>query len=150
MNKKIITLILTGFISACGVMPAKTMYFHPVEGKNIEEIVMLSEHSSNDFSITKIDGVSIKPMGVGRHTKGIALNPGSYNITVRYAKDYYASSITAETNLKVELKAGHSYVPRGFIAPNGKAVMTIQDKGRNYPEECLINTPFIKSPKYCD
>ncbi len=150
MQKPIISTIMFIAVSACGVLPAETLYFHPVENKPVKDVVTLSENSGDGFTITKINNIKIKPLGMGRNTKGIRLNPGSYEITIWYGRDSYANTITAEASIKAHLEAGHTYVPRGKMTNNGKVIMILQDKGENYPDECLVNTPFIESPSYCE
>jgi hypothetical protein len=101
--------------------------------------------------IASINGELIRPLGLmGAHSKGIRLNPGTYELTLGCRHTENLQRTFAELNGTCTLEAGHTYIPTGHFLPNNKIFITLLDVGTENPEECLVvNTPHITKPDYC-
>jgi hypothetical protein len=75
----------------------------------------------------------------------VYIAPGTHTLTLRWSNEL---SITRLGQITVRLESGHSYVPEA--EPDG-ALRTVRflldDKGFDYPEDCMEQSNFGSSPK---
>lgn len=100
-------------------------------------VAVIATHSDSAL-LTKINGQPYSQLG---SDEGVRVEPGDHNIQLVLPQDInlgYQSTIiaSAQSDQRVHLRAGHTYVPRARVADK-RVMMWLEDLGEQVNLSCL-------------
>lgn len=142
-------------VSGCGLAPPKPYKMYEGGALPVSEISVLAKGTGtgneiNTFRVTRVDGktpgdVHAGPVNVtfftgfsSREISSFHLLPGTHVVRLGLLHTLQWNRRDVEwQEIEFTAEAGRTYVPRFRRGEAGEFVFWIEDKGVNYPEECL-------------
>ena len=137
-------------ISGCGLMTPAPKKMYDGDQRPLSVLSVIAEGDRASFRVVSVDGENILFLNEGAPpTKGIHVLPGTHIVMLLVHRTQNFMSIFKMQNNRAEVKitteAGHSYAPRfKSNQVEGNFHFWIEDKGVNYPQECLTQENYIK------
>ena len=135
-------LALVLFLAGCGLLPAVPVLVYDGPARPLDQVAVLGEASST-ATLNAINGKpQVSYLKENRHAKGYHVLPGVY--VLKLASQVRPSTSPGrtefrweETELSLEAKAGHTYMPRAVRMPTGEVRIWMEDMGTNFDQDCL-------------
>jgi hypothetical protein len=145
----LVVAIAAVLLTACSLQNAK-LYDGPDRSPSevgvISSLGLYGERRLT-LAVTAINGQAVDTT----RTASFQVLPGSHEVTIHAMKDlniqlgamaYTSNYKEANVVVRLNVHAGHSYIPNAVVA-NGRISVFFEDKGTNYPKECLPLYKFI-------
>jgi hypothetical protein len=136
-------LALALLFGGCGLMPAAPVLVYDGPALPLSEVAVLGEASST-ATLNAINGKLAASYLKDRRAKGYHVKPGVYvlklasQIRVGFGSAPQTTELRwEETEIALDVKPGHTYMPRAVRSATGEVRIWMEDMGTGFDQECL-------------
>ena len=137
---KLVALVL--LLAGCGLLPGVPVLVYDGPARPLNEVAVLGEKSAS-ATLNAINGrPQVSYLKENRDPKGYHVLPGVYVLKVasQIRASRFLNQVTwawEEAEIRLDAKAGHTYLPRAARMPHGEMRSWMHDMGTNFDQECL-------------
>jgi hypothetical protein len=133
--------MLALLFGGCGLVPAAPVLVYEGPALPLSEVAVLGEASST-ATLNAINGKLAASYLKNRRAKGYHVKPGVYVLKLASQIRVGFTVVTTElrweeTEVALDVKPGHTYMPRAARSATGEVRIWMEDMGTDFDQECL-------------